>query len=50
LRYQPSEGRWKGLSVWARYGDVFSENAGVRDEQPEYRFIVDYTIDLTKRQ
>ena len=50
LRYQPSEGRWKGLSVWARYGDVFSKNAGVRDEQPEFRFIVDYSIDLTKRQ
>jgi hypothetical protein len=29
---------------------VAAQNAGVRDEQPEYRFIVDYTIDLTKRQ
>jgi hypothetical protein len=24
LRWQPSAGRWKGLSVWARYADVFS--------------------------
>jgi hypothetical protein len=28
LRRQPTDGRWKGLSVWARYADVFS--TGVR--------------------
>jgi hypothetical protein len=46
LRYQPSEGHFKGLSVWARYGEVFSRGAGVRDDQPEFRFIVDYTVHL----
>ncbi len=46
LRYQPSEGHFKGLSVWARYGDVYSKGAGVRDDQPEFRFIVDYTVHL----
>lgn len=49
LRYQPTEGRWKGLSLWARYGQVFSEGAGVRDDQPELRFIVDYTIPLISK-
>ena len=49
LRYQPSEGRWKGLSIWARYGGVFSKVDGDRDYQPEYRFIVDYTVPLLPR-
>ena len=48
LRWQPSDGRWKGLSVWARYADVFSTGTA-RDTQPEFRFIVDYTIPLLPR-
>ena len=46
LRYQPSEGHFKGLSVWGRYSEVFSKGAGVRSDQPEFRFIVDYTVNL----
>jgi hypothetical protein len=48
LRWQPTEERWKGLSVWARYSDVFSTGSA-RDTQPEFRFIVDYTIPLLPR-
>jgi hypothetical protein len=48
LRWQPSDGRWKGLSVWARYADVFSTGTA-RDTQPEFRFIVDYTVPLLPR-
>jgi len=48
LRWQPSDDRLKGLSVWARYGDVFSTGSA-RDTQPEFRFIVDYTIPLLPR-
>jgi hypothetical protein len=48
LRYQPSEGRWKGLSVWARYGHVFSKDIA-QEEQTEFRFIVDYTVPLWPR-
>ena len=48
LRWQPSDERWKGLSVWGRYSDVFSTGSA-RDTQPEFRFIVDYTIPLLPR-
>jgi hypothetical protein len=48
LRWQPTEERWKGLSVWARYSDIFSTGSA-RDTQPEFRFIVDYTIPLLPR-
>jgi hypothetical protein len=48
LRWQPSDERWKGLSVWARYSDIFSTGSA-RDTQPEFRFIVDYTIPLLPR-
>jgi hypothetical protein len=48
LRWQPSDGRWKGLSVCARYADVFSTGTA-RDTQPEFRFIVDYTVPLWPR-
>src|SRR5262245_9344568 len=48
LRWQPTEERWKGLSVWARYSDVFSTGSA-RDTQPEFRFIVDYTVPLLPR-
>jgi len=48
LRWQPSDERWKGLSVWARYSDIFSTGSA-RDTQPELRIIVDYTIPLLPR-
>jgi hypothetical protein len=48
LRWQPSDDRWKGLSVWARYADVFSTGSA-RDTQPEFRFIVAYTVPLWPR-
>jgi hypothetical protein len=48
LRWEPSDGRWKGLSVWARYGEVFSKGSA-RDEQPEFRFVVDDTVPLLPR-
>jgi hypothetical protein len=48
LRWQPTDERWKGLSVWGRYSDVFSTGSA-RDTQPEFRFIVDYTVPLLPR-
>jgi hypothetical protein len=48
LRYKATEGRHKGLSVWARYSDVYSKGANVRDDQPEFRFIVDYSVSLNR--
>jgi hypothetical protein len=48
LRYKATEGRHKGLSVWARYSDVYSKGASVRDDQPEFRFIVDYSVSLNR--
>jgi hypothetical protein len=43
LQYRPSEGPLKGLRVKTQYSTVWQEG-NVRDAQPEFRFIVDYTV------
>ncbi len=48
IRYRPTDGLWKGVSLWARYGHVFSNGAGMRDDQPERRLIADYTVPLIR--
>ena len=43
LQYRPSEGPLKGLRIKTQYSNVW-QNGNVRDTQPEFRFIVDYTV------
>jgi hypothetical protein len=43
IQYRPSEGPLKGLRVKTQYGNVW-QDGNVRSTQPEFRFIVDYTI------
>jgi hypothetical protein len=43
LQYRATEGDFKGLRVKAQYANVW-QDGNVRDTQPEFRFIVDYTI------
>jgi len=43
LQYRPTEGPLKGLRVKVQYADVWQQG-NVRGTQPEFRFIVDYTV------
>ena len=43
LQYRPTEGPFKGFRLKTQYGNVWQEG-NVRDSQPEYRFIIDYTV------
>jgi hypothetical protein len=43
IQYRPSEGPFKGLRVRAAYSEVW-QDGNVRSHQPEFRFIVDYTV------
>jgi hypothetical protein len=43
VQYRPTEGLLKGLRVKAQYASVWQQD-NVRDTQPEFRFIVDYTV------
>ena len=43
IQYRPSNGPLKGLRVRAAYSEVW-QDGNVRDPQPEFRFIVDYTV------
>ena len=43
IQYRPSEGPLKGLRVKTQYGNVW-QDGNVRSSQPEFRFIVDYTV------
>ena len=43
LQYRPSSGPLKGLRVRTAYSEVW-QDGNVRDHQPEFRFIVDYTV------
>ncbi len=43
LQYRPTEGPLKGLRVKTQYANIWQEG-NVRDTQPEFRFIVDYTV------
>jgi hypothetical protein len=43
LQYRPTQGDYKGLRVKAQYSNLW-QDGNVRDPQPEFRFIVDYTV------
>ena len=43
LQYRPTEGRLKGFRFKTQYTNVW-QDGNVRDAQPEFRFIVDYTV------
>jgi hypothetical protein len=43
VQYRPSTGPLKGLRVKTQYANVWQEG-NVRTTQPEFRFIVDYTV------
>jgi hypothetical protein len=42
-QYRPSDGPLKGLRVKVQYSDLWQQG-NVRNPQPEFRFIVDYTV------
>jgi hypothetical protein len=43
IQYGPTEGPLKGLRVKTQYANVWQQG-NVRETQPEFRFIVDYTV------
>jgi len=43
VQYRPSVGALKGLRIKAQYANVW-QDGNVRETQPEFRFIVDYTV------
>jgi hypothetical protein len=43
IQYRPTTGPLKGLRIKTQYSDVWQQG-NVRDVQPEFRFIVDYTV------
>ena len=43
IQYRPTEGPLKGLRVKTQYSNLWQQG-NVRDVQPEFRFIVDYTV------
>jgi outer membrane porin, OprD family len=43
IQYRPNDGPLKGLRVKTQYSTVW-QDGNVRDTQPEFRFIVDYTV------
>jgi hypothetical protein len=43
IQYRPTEGPLKGLRIKTQYGNVW-QDGNVRSTQPEFRFIVDYTV------
>jgi len=49
VQYRPSEGPLKGLRVKMQYADVWQVD-NVRADQPEFRFIVDYTVLFRNRE
>ncbi|WP_234680329.1 OprD family outer membrane porin [Bradyrhizobium monzae] len=43
IQYRPTEGPLKGFRLKTQYSNVWQHD-NVRDTQPEFRFIVDYTV------
>ena len=43
IQYRPTEGPLKGFRLKTQYANVWQQE-NVRDTQPEFRFIVDYTV------
>jgi hypothetical protein len=43
IQYRPTEGSLKGFRLKTQYADVW-QDGGVRNDQPELRFLIDYTV------
>jgi hypothetical protein len=43
IQYRPTEGPLKGFRLKTQYANVWQQD-NVRDTQPEFRFIIDYTV------
>jgi hypothetical protein len=43
IQYRPTEGPLKGFRLKTQYANVWQQG-NVRESQPEFRFIVDYTV------
>jgi hypothetical protein len=43
IQYRPTEGPLRGLRIKTQYSSLW-QDGNVRDVQPEFRFIVDYTV------
>jgi hypothetical protein len=43
IQYRPNDGPLKGLRVKTQYSTIWQQD-NVRDTQPEFRFIIDYTV------
>jgi len=43
IQYRPKEGPLKGLRIKTQYSDLW-QKGNMRNPQPEFRFIVDYTV------
>jgi hypothetical protein len=43
IQYRPTEGRFKGFRLKTQYSDLWQQGS-VNSVQPEFRFIVDYTV------
>ena len=43
IQYRPTEGPLKGLRVKTTYANIWQQG-NVRETQPEFRFIIDYTV------
>jgi hypothetical protein len=43
IQYRPTEGPLKGFRLKVQYADLWQQG-NVRESQPEFRFIVDYTV------
>jgi hypothetical protein len=43
IQYRPTEGPLKGFRLKTQYSDVW-QDGNMRNPQPEFRFILDYTI------
>jgi outer membrane porin, OprD family len=43
IQYRPTEGPLKGLRIKTQYANVWQQD-NVRENQPEFRFIIDYTV------
>jgi hypothetical protein len=43
IQYRPTEGRLKGFRLKTQYSDVW-QGGNVSNDQPEFRFLIDYTL------
>jgi hypothetical protein len=49
IQYRPTEGPLKGFRLKTQYSNVWQQG-NVRDSQPEFRFIIDYTVLFARRR